>query len=75
MKLKPRLLLDALVALACSIIAIYFIVQWFEHGFPLYGRDDMLGGGRKTILPFLWPAIILAGVAFIAVFDFIAYKD
>jgi len=75
MKLKLRLLLDVLVIVTCSILSIYFIVQWFEHGFPLYGHDDMLGGGRKTILPFLWPVVILVGVGFIAAFDYFAYKE
>ena len=73
--IKIRLLLDAVITVACSTLAAYFIWQWFKHGLPLYGYDDMLGGSRKTLLPFLWPAIILFGVALTSAFDFYAHKN
>ncbi len=75
MQLKPRLLFDMAIAIISSTLAIYFVFQWFNHGFPLYGYDDMLGGTRKTLLPFLWPAIILLCVSLLASFDFYAHKD
>jgi NADH:ubiquinone oxidoreductase subunit H len=75
MQLKLRIIFDAIVTIVSICLALYFGFQWVKHGYPLYGYDDMLGGIRKTILPFLWLAILLVGLAFVAVIDFFAHKD
>lgn len=53
---KIRIALDVLVIVACVLIAIFFIVEWINKGFPLYGSDGILGS-RKTIIPLLGVSI------------------
>lgn len=51
----------ALIA-GCLIVAAVVAAEWVDNGYPLYGRDNSLAN-RKTILPWLWIALLALVVA------------
>lgn len=75
MRKKFRLIFDVIVCFISVLGAIFFVVQWVNHGFPVYGNDDMLGGLRGSVVPFLWPAIVMLVLAGASGLDFYVHKD
>lgn len=68
MRHRLRLIFDACVCVLALALAAHFAIAWVEQGYPLYGRDGLLGA-RRTLLPWLWAGLVMLAVAALAALD------
>ena len=73
MQITKRSITSGVIAIACLIASVYFMISWFNEGMPFYAKEHVFGK-KAELIPFLGTSLVFGAVSLIAGLDAYIYS-